>query len=461
MAEYKWPAGAGGGTGTVSGPISSVDGQAVVFDGTDGDTIKAFLGTGVVKSNAGVLSAGTVSDSELAAGINANKLADGSVSDAEFQHLNGVTSGIQAQIDANSAALSNLSWKDAVLCATTADITLSGLQIIDGSGNSAGVRVLVKNQTAQGDNGIYIMNAGAWTRAPDADTFAECQIGSVVFVKSGSTNFLRAFAQQNTLASFATNQVWGTVFGYGTSASLIADGTISNTEFQHLNGVSSNLQTQITDRALASSVSNVDNTSDANKPVSTAQQTALDLKANLASPTFTGTVTLPNSTVTSAMIADGTIVDADISASAAIAGSKIAAATGTTAGTIPAYETVVHTGTFRVTSQVGADISSSSYTLTATRIGNVVTVRITGASGLSGNSSASQMFASNLLPSTYRPDTVICGAQTYYGSGTATFHIRIQSGGAVDVQMLSSGNVSTTIPNSTTIFALCATYTLT
>lgn len=35
---------------------------------------------------------------------------------------------------------------------------------------------------------------------------------------------------------------------------------------------------------------NVDNTSDANKPVSTLTQTALNLKANLASPTFTGTV---------------------------------------------------------------------------------------------------------------------------------------------------------------------------
>jgi len=39
----------------------------------------------------------------------------------------------------------------------------------------------------------------------------------------------------------------------------------------------------------------VDNTTDASKPVSTAQQTALDLKADLASPTFTGTVVLPNS----------------------------------------------------------------------------------------------------------------------------------------------------------------------
>ncbi len=38
---------------------------------------------------------------------------------------------------------------------------------------------------------------------------------------------------------------------------------------------------------------NVDNTSDANKPVSTAQATAIGLKANSASPTFTGTVTVP------------------------------------------------------------------------------------------------------------------------------------------------------------------------
>lgn len=38
---------------------------------------------------------------------------------------------------------------------------------------------------------------------------------------------------------------------------------------------------------------NVDNTSDVNKPVSTAQQVALDKKANLASPSLTGTPTAP------------------------------------------------------------------------------------------------------------------------------------------------------------------------
>lgn len=40
-------------------------------------------------------------------------------------------------------------------------------------------------------------------------------------------------------------------------------------------------------------LSNVDNTSDANKPVSTAQQAALNLKAPLASPAFTGNPTAP------------------------------------------------------------------------------------------------------------------------------------------------------------------------
>ena len=49
-------------------------------------------------------------------------------------------------------------------------------------------------------------------------------------------------------------------------------------------------------------LANVDNTSDANKPVSTATQTALDLKANLNAPTFTGTVTSTNN-----LIVDGNL----------------------------------------------------------------------------------------------------------------------------------------------------------
>lgn len=66
---------------------------------------------------------------------------------------------------------------------------------------------------------------------------------------------------------------------------------------------------------------NVDNTSDANKPVSTAQQAALDLKANLASPTFTGTV----SGITKSMVGLGNVdntSDATKNAAAAVLTNK-------------------------------------------------------------------------------------------------------------------------------------------
>jgi|688.fasta_scaffold06820_13 hypothetical protein len=61
-----------------------------------------------------------------------------------------------------------------------------------------------------------------------------------------------------------------------------------------------------------------------NATLSTTLTDAIALKAPLASPTFTGTVTLPANTVTSTMIAEGTIVNADISATAAIEQNKIA-----------------------------------------------------------------------------------------------------------------------------------------
>jgi hypothetical protein len=68
---------------------------------------------------------------------------------------------------------------------------------------------------------------------------------------------------------------------------------------------------------------NVTNTSDANKPVSTATQTALDLKANLASPTFTGTPTAPTATAgtNTTQLATTAFVTAATAASAGVSGS--------------------------------------------------------------------------------------------------------------------------------------------
>ena len=60
-----------------------------------------------------------------------------------------------------------LSWKQPVLCATTTNITLSGLQAIDGVTVAAGDRVLVKDQTNTVNNGVYVVDTGAWTRDYD------------------------------------------------------------------------------------------------------------------------------------------------------------------------------------------------------------------------------------------------------------------------------------------------------
>lgn len=68
--------------------------------------------------------------------------------------------------------------------ATTANITLSGTQTVDSVALSAGNIVLVKNQTTQSENGVYTVAAGAWTRVPGMDTWAEVP-GTLVSVQEG------------------------------------------------------------------------------------------------------------------------------------------------------------------------------------------------------------------------------------------------------------------------------------
>jgi len=94
-----------------------------------------------------------------------------------------------------------LSWKPPVNAATTANITLSGLQTIDTVSLVAGNTVLVKNQSIAANNGIYTVASGAWTRSPGADTWDE-YVGAIVFVLSGG---------QASSAWYCTAQPGGTL----------------------------------------------------------------------------------------------------------------------------------------------------------------------------------------------------------------------------------------------------------
>ena len=68
--------------------------------GVDGSQELQIANDGVTTAR---INDGAVTDAKVASGIDAAKLANGSVSNAEFQYLDGVTSGIQSQIDSKQS----------------------------------------------------------------------------------------------------------------------------------------------------------------------------------------------------------------------------------------------------------------------------------------------------------------------------------------------------------------------
>ena len=92
----------------------------------------------------------------------------------------------QAYVD---AVAQGLAFKQPANFTTTGNITLSGLAV-QGNGDwtatlTAGNRILVKNQTAGADNGIYVAAAGAWSRSSDANTWNEI-VSAYLFVLAGT-----------------------------------------------------------------------------------------------------------------------------------------------------------------------------------------------------------------------------------------------------------------------------------
>ena len=302
-----------------------------------------------VSSGAVSIKTAGVGNTAVATGIAATKIADGSITNAEFQYIGGLTSDAQTQLDAKLVKASNLSdvasastsrtnlglgsiatqnsasvsitggsitglstpsnnsdavnksyVDDAVAglrtrtiaeCASTANVNISnGLEAgdtIDGVTLVAGDRVLLKDQSTATENGLYLaVSSGAASRDPEHNTIAELS-GGMVVVNQGSSNDNKIFlcttdsdgslGSTNITYTQVTPSNTGTVTSIGvtqsgseftisgtpvTSAGNItidvnrisatkigANTNISDTEYGYLNGVTSNIQTQLDNSA--------------------------------------------------------------------------------------------------------------------------------------------------------------------------------------------------------------------
>jgi len=115
-------------------------------------------------------------------------------------------------------AITGITWKAAARVATTANIVLSGTQTIDAIVLVVGDRVLVKNQTAQVDNGIYLVSATAWTRSLDADSGTEIETATVA-VTLGTLNKNTQWTCTATAITIGTTAItFTTISGAGTYA---------------------------------------------------------------------------------------------------------------------------------------------------------------------------------------------------------------------------------------------------
>jgi len=238
--------------GSLSNSTVSYGGISLSLGGTD--ATPAFDLTDATSYPTSSLT-GTISNAQVATGVDAAKIADGTVSNTEFQYINSLSSNAQTQISARLVAASDLSdvasastsrtnlglgtiatqasnnvavtggsitglgspsassdaatknYVDEAVaglrtrviaeCASTANVNISNAleagDAIDGVTLVAGDRVLLKDQSTATENGLYLAVAsGAASRDPEHDTIAELS-GGLIVVNQGTVNDNKIF----------------------------------------------------------------------------------------------------------------------------------------------------------------------------------------------------------------------------------------------------------------------------
>ena len=175
----------------------------------------------------------------------------------------------------------------------SSDAVINGLTVGRGGGN-------VEGNTASGSSALNANTTGSYNTANGGSAGSNNATGNnSVFIGQNSQPSSTNQDNQIVIGSNATGSGSNTAtLGNASITSTILRGAVTGGSFARTGGLSTDAQMA---NGTVKSIGNVDNTTDANKPISTAAQTALDakasntdvaLKANIASPTFTGILNL-------------------------------------------------------------------------------------------------------------------------------------------------------------------------
>ena len=181
--------------GDLTGNVTASSGTSTFSNVTINGTLNMDAGTtGTIENLSTPVSAGDATPKSYVDTQVATRLATagGTMTGAIAMGTNKIT-GLGDPTAAQDAAtkiyvdnaVQGLDAKASCRVATTANITLSGTQTIDGVAVNVADRVLVKDQSSAAENGIYVVAAGSWSRAADANIWDEL-VHAFVFVEEGT-----------------------------------------------------------------------------------------------------------------------------------------------------------------------------------------------------------------------------------------------------------------------------------
>jgi hypothetical protein len=343
--------------------------------------------------------------------------------------------------------VSGLEWKASAAVATTANITLSGLQAIDGYTTLANDRVLVKNQTTQSQNGIYVAASGAWTRSTDADVSAELN-NATLYITNGTLNTDTGWTQTTINPTIGTSNIVFVQFSgsgtyvAGTGLQLIGN-TFSNTGVLNIT-TSSGLSTN-TSATGAVSITNTGVTSNvAGTNISVSAATGPVTISTSATPSFT-TVASTVSTGTAPFTVTSTTPVTNLSVGGS-AGSVVNALTVNNGGTGAASGSTFN-GSAAVTisyNSVGASPLAGSTSLTTT--GTVATGTWSGLFGAVSGANLTSLTAANLtgtIPSTVLGNSTVFIGTTSVALNRASGALILTGITSIDGSAATAGTVTT------------------